>query len=564
MRLAILLVCFALTSRMSGAQNWESCDRWAGTTYGDYEVWNNGWGGSFNEQCIYANGFDDWWVWTNHPTEDGGIKSYPHVKQVVSYFVDDMPSITSSFNVSRPGSGSYNTAYDIWYDNYAYEIMLWVNWSGGMGPIAYNYGCGGYPATACPAATNVNVGGHTWDVFQGNNGHNIVYSFLRTSNTNSGTVDITAISQWLRNNGWFANAHLHDIQLGWEITQANGTNFYMNDFDISIGGGGCNPSSITPYAQVNGGSWSQSTNLTVASGATVKFGPQPFDGTWSWSGCGTSGSSREQTIYPTSSCLATATFTNSCGAQSTVTYNITVEGSGGGGGSTYRLQNRGTGLYLDGYGLTTNGSTCAQYANTTHPNAQWEFVDVGSGYTQLRNVGTGLYLDGMGRSNNGADVGQWAGTTHHNSHWSVQAYDGSWYRLQNRTTGLYLDGMGRTSNGSAVGQWGNTTHPNAQWQLVSVSGSRLSENEPTVADEIAAEMIKVYPNPAHHGHFKVDLSKQLADALLTIYDGMGRIVYVQQLIGDGLFEIQSDLRPGVYMVSLSKGSIRQIDRLVAR
>ena len=74
-------------------------------------------------------------------------------------------------------------------------------------------------------------------------------------------------------------------------------------------GGGCTPTSITPYIQVNDGSWQQTASVTITSGAKVKFGPQPTSGgSWSWSGCGTSGSSREQTVYPTSSCTSTALF----------------------------------------------------------------------------------------------------------------------------------------------------------------------------------------------------------------------------------------------------------------
>jgi endoglucanase len=64
----------------------------------------------------------------------------------------------------------------------------------------------------------------------------------------------------------------------------------------------------------------------VSSGATVKFGPQPLSGgTWSWSGCGTSGTSREQTVYPTSSCNATATFHPSGGGSCSATFYVTVQ-----------------------------------------------------------------------------------------------------------------------------------------------------------------------------------------------------------------------------------------------
>jgi hypothetical protein len=32
-----------------------------------------------------------------------------------------------------------------------------------------------------------------------------VYSFVRTGNTKSGTVDIAAVARWLRSAGWFGN-----------------------------------------------------------------------------------------------------------------------------------------------------------------------------------------------------------------------------------------------------------------------------------------------------------------------------------------------------------------------
>lgn len=102
--------------------------------------------------------------------------------------------------------------------------------------------------------------------------------------------------------------------------QSHHTSYYIGE-----GGNTCDPTSITPYVQVNGGSWQEATSITVDEGDEVVFGPQPASGgSWSWSGCGTSGSSREQTIYPTSSCVAVATYTNSCGTESTMEFNITV------------------------------------------------------------------------------------------------------------------------------------------------------------------------------------------------------------------------------------------------
>lgn len=88
----------------------------------------------------------------------------------------------------------------------------------------------------------------------------------------------------------------------------------------------CASTSITPYTYVNG-AWSQIATATVSSGTQIIFGPHPTSGgTWSWSGCGTSGSAREQTINPTASCTASASYTNSCGTTSSQNFTITVSG----------------------------------------------------------------------------------------------------------------------------------------------------------------------------------------------------------------------------------------------
>ena len=85
----------------------------------------------------------------------------------------------------------------------------------------------------------------------------------------------------------------------------------------------CPATTIT--AVING---TQTASATVNSGAQVTFAPLPATGgTWSWSGCGTSGTSRTQTVLPTASCTATATHTNSCGTQSTRAHTITVNGT---------------------------------------------------------------------------------------------------------------------------------------------------------------------------------------------------------------------------------------------
>jgi hypothetical protein len=150
-----------------------------------------------------------------------GVKSYPNSTKYVGKTLSSLKSCTSSFNVTQPGSGAFETAYDIWTNNNSYEIMLWMN--------KYNVGpLGNYMSTAT-------VGGHTWNVYKGSNGTNPVYSFVRTSNINSGSVDILNILNWINNKGWFNGTQtLGNVQFGFEITSSSGgLNFTCNSYSVS-------------------------------------------------------------------------------------------------------------------------------------------------------------------------------------------------------------------------------------------------------------------------------------------------------------------------------------------
>ncbi|MGN7823415.1 T9SS type A sorting domain-containing protein [Chitinophaga sp. 22536] len=94
----------------------------------------------------------------------------------------------------------------------------------------------------------------------------------------------------------------------------------------------CTPTAITPYTQVNGGTWQQTATASLSAGGTVQFGPQPVQGgSWSWSGPNNfSAGIREIYISNIQASQAgnyVATYTNSGGCPSTQTFTITVNSS---------------------------------------------------------------------------------------------------------------------------------------------------------------------------------------------------------------------------------------------
>ncbi len=216
--------------------NWSSSAKFGSWTEGAYYLSNDVWGGGAGTQSIWANSHSNWGIWSQQ--SGGGIKSYAHVGKPINKTIDSFSSIKSSWAVTNPNIGAYDTSYDIWLNNNHFEIMLWTFEVGNIKPIADHYNANG----AVPYYTNLNVGGHTWNVYAGPHGTGRTFSFVRTSTTNSGTVDLLAIFNWIESisasNSAFAgfnNPTLQDVQFGWEITNTNGvgTSFNCTNFNVT-------------------------------------------------------------------------------------------------------------------------------------------------------------------------------------------------------------------------------------------------------------------------------------------------------------------------------------------
>jgi hypothetical protein len=217
----VLAVLLGFWTGTAQAAVWTSSDRWATWSDGGYTLYNDVWGSGAGPQTIWADSYSHWGVTADHPNT-GGVKAYPNATRYVGRSLSSLSGLTSNFNVTVPGSGAYTSAYDVWSADNAYEIMLWMNKTGPVGPL------GSFQST-------VSAGGHTWDVYKGSNGSNQVFSFVRTGNTSSGTVDVKAVLNWIRNAGWFGDITVGNVQFGYEITSSSGgLNFTTNDFSVSF------------------------------------------------------------------------------------------------------------------------------------------------------------------------------------------------------------------------------------------------------------------------------------------------------------------------------------------
>ncbi|MFH9009782.1 hypothetical protein ACH4C6_00255 [Streptomyces sp. NPDC017943] len=214
-------VTVGLAAAPASAAVWNSCDQWGNTGLNGYTLYNNIWGSGAGRQCVWANSGTNWGVWADHPGT-GGIKSYPNSKKVINRTITSLSSLSSSYDVTVPAAGAYNSSYDIWDTDHDYEIMLWVNHHGAVGPLGTSQG-------------TVGLGGHTWNVYKGSNGANEVFSFLRTSDSTAGSVNILPILKWIKDTKkWMGNETIGDVQFGYEITSSSGgLDFTTNNLTVS-------------------------------------------------------------------------------------------------------------------------------------------------------------------------------------------------------------------------------------------------------------------------------------------------------------------------------------------
>lgn len=198
------------------------------------------WGGG--GYCIWYNNMNSWGA--NAPNVNGsGIVGYPAMVRGCHWSgcssnsglpkqISALGSLSTNWTQSNSGN-SYDAAYDIWFDassnpgNRAatYELMVWLNWSNTQ-PIATNYDASG---NAVPYASNVNLGGVTFNVYHRGN----VMSFLRTSKSNSISFTLKPLADYCVSQGWISSSsvYLISIEAGWEIIK--GGNYSTSSYGIS-------------------------------------------------------------------------------------------------------------------------------------------------------------------------------------------------------------------------------------------------------------------------------------------------------------------------------------------
>jgi xyloglucan-specific endo-beta-1,4-glucanase len=212
------------------------CGQWDSVTAGGYSLGLDQWGlsgASSGSDCASLTSLTGttiaWkttWTWTGGT----GVKSFTNIQANtgVNKQLSAIKSIPAVWTWSQTSSGTVvaDVAYDMFTSSTSggsavNEVMIWLaNFN--AGPISAVYNSAGQPV---PKASNISLGGHTWNLFFGSNGSNNVYSFLLTSGTvTSFNADINLFLKYLTaNQGVSTSQFLTTLQGGTEATSGSAT-----------------------------------------------------------------------------------------------------------------------------------------------------------------------------------------------------------------------------------------------------------------------------------------------------------------------------------------------------
>jgi len=195
----------------------------SGTQNGDNISWSTtySWTGSANSVKTYDSSVLGWhWGWRNSNT---GLP--------VALSSSTSVSTSWSFNLNQTTSGGQNVSYDLWLSGNPNlgnadptdEIMIWLTKTGSVQPVGSQVG-------------TVTLAGTTWQLWQGVANSWNVYSFVRTSNTSSASLNLRDFTGYLtQNRGLSTSKHLISVESGTEVFTGAGT-LNTTSYSVSIGG----------------------------------------------------------------------------------------------------------------------------------------------------------------------------------------------------------------------------------------------------------------------------------------------------------------------------------------
>jgi hypothetical protein len=231
----------AATVTLTGATQTVACANNA------YIVQNNIWGASTAQNVSVDTSTGNFTITlANHNNSTSGSPAaYPSIykgshwglatsNSGMPIQVSNISSCNSTWNITM-GSGSYNCAYDIWFNTTSTtsgqpngaELMIWINH---QGP----------PQPAGSKVATVTIAGATWDVWFSQMSWKYI-AYVRTTGTTSSNMDLNGFIRDCVSRGYIQNSwYLIDVEAGFELWQG-GVGCGTTGFSVTVNGGGSNP-----------------------------------------------------------------------------------------------------------------------------------------------------------------------------------------------------------------------------------------------------------------------------------------------------------------------------------
>jgi len=211
-----------------------------------FHVQNNEFGSSANE-CINVNEtmFNVTQSAISNGT-NGGPGAYPSIyigchwgsctsNSNLPVAVSSISSARSDWNTTQPTTGTYDAAYDIWFNTTpttsgqpdGAELMIWLNYRGTIQPAG------------SLVASGVNIGGATYNVWEGVGGNtaphwNIISYQAQNTTLSESNLDINAFINDAVSRGYISSAwYLIAVEAGFELWQG-GAGLATNSFSATV------------------------------------------------------------------------------------------------------------------------------------------------------------------------------------------------------------------------------------------------------------------------------------------------------------------------------------------
>jgi hypothetical protein len=196
---------------------WKSSARLGQWNNGGFTIDNNMWNGGAGPQTTWANSYQHWGSESRQKAGNTAIETYPCViKNYNSPRVSSFRLIQNGYTESMPRDHQglhAEAADDVWLNNYAIEVMIWVD---RVGRPVYAKVIG-----------RVTMYGQRFVIYK----LGTEYIFVMQRQVTSGRTHVLAAIQWLQKHHFVkTNATLRSVEFGWEIASTGGR---AEDFTLS-------------------------------------------------------------------------------------------------------------------------------------------------------------------------------------------------------------------------------------------------------------------------------------------------------------------------------------------